>query len=33
MTPTSLAPEQALFCGIAFNDLVEWMAENASCRR
>ena len=33
MTPTSLAPEQALFCGIAFPDLVEWMAENASCRR
>ncbi|WP_417494336.1 D-alanine--D-alanine ligase [Maricaulis sp.] len=33
MTPTSLAPEQALFCGIEFNDLVEWMAENASCRR
>jgi D-alanine-D-alanine ligase len=33
MTPTSLAPEQALYCGIAFPDLVEWMAENASCRR
>jgi len=33
MTPTSLAPEQALFSGIEFNDLVEWMAENASCRR
>ena len=33
MTPTSLAPEQAQFTGIAFNDLVEWMAENASCPR
>jgi D-alanine-D-alanine ligase len=33
MTPTSLAPEQALHCGIAFPDLVAWMAENASCRR
>jgi D-alanine-D-alanine ligase len=33
MTPTSLAPEQASYCGIAFEDLVEWMAENASCLR
>lgn len=33
MTPTSLAPEQALYRGIAFPDLVAWMAENASCRR
>ncbi|MHA6287214.1 D-alanine--D-alanine ligase [Maricaulis sp. CAU 1757] len=33
MTPTSLAPEQAQFCGIEFADLVQWMAENASCRR
>lgn len=33
MTPTSLAPEQAQYCGIGFGDLVEWMAENASCRR
>jgi D-alanine-D-alanine ligase len=33
MTPTSLAPEQAAHCGIAFDDLVEWMAEDASCRR
>ena len=33
MTPTSLAPEQAQYCGIAFPDLVDWMAENASCRR
>ena len=33
MTPTSLAPEQAQYCGIAFHDLVDWMAENASCLR
>jgi D-alanine-D-alanine ligase len=33
MTPTSLAPEQALYRGIAFKDLVDWMAENASCLR
>ena len=33
MTPTSLAPEQAAHCGIAFEDLVDWMAEDASCRR
>jgi D-alanine-D-alanine ligase len=33
MTPTSLAPEQAAHCGIAFNALVAWMLEDASCRR
>ncbi|MCP2678131.1 D-alanine--D-alanine ligase [Maricaulaceae bacterium NA33B04] len=33
MTPTSLAPEQAAWCGISFEDLVEWMAEDASCPR
>jgi D-alanine-D-alanine ligase len=33
MTPTSLAPEQAAHCGIDFPDLVEWMAEDASCLR
>lgn len=33
MTPTSLAPEQAAHCGISFEDLVEWMAEDASCLR
>lgn len=33
MTPTSLAPEQAQYCGIEFTDLVQWMAENASCLR
>ncbi len=29
MTNTSLAPEQAIYAGITFDDLVEWMAENA----
>ena len=33
MTPTSLVPEQAAFAGIAFEDLVSWMIEDASCRR
>lgn len=32
MTPTSLLPEQAAFCGIDFQDLCAWMVENASCR-
>ena len=33
MTPTSLAPEQAAWNGIDFDDLVQWMAEDASCPR
>ena len=33
MTPTSLAPEQALHCGMSFEDLVAWMLEDASCPR
>lgn len=33
MTPTSLAPEQAAHVGIAFDDLVAWIAEDASCPR
>ena len=33
MTPTSLAPEQAAACGIAFPDLCAWMVEDASCDR
>lgn len=33
MTPTSLAPEQAAYAGIGFADLVEWIAEDASCPR
>jgi len=31
MTPLSLVPEQAAAQGISFNDLVEWMVENARC--
>ena len=33
MTPTSLAPEQAAHCGIAFPDLCRWLVEDASCGR
>jgi D-alanine-D-alanine ligase len=33
MTPTSLAPEQAIVCGITFGQLVRWMVEDASCNR
>jgi D-alanine-D-alanine ligase len=33
MTPTSLAPEQAAFCGISFPGLMTWMIEDASCNR
>jgi len=33
MTPTSLAPEQAAFCGIDFPTLMTWMVEDASCDR
>ncbi len=33
MTPTSLAPEQAAFCGIDFPALMAWMVEDASCNR
>ena len=33
MTPTSLAPEQAAYCGISFPDLCRWMVEDASCSR
>lgn len=29
MTPTSLAPEQAEYCGMDFKALVSWMVENA----
>jgi D-alanine-D-alanine ligase len=32
MTPTSLLPEQAAFCGISFPELCAWMVENAACR-
>lgn len=33
MTPTSLAPEQAMVCGFSFGNLVRWMVEDASCNR
>ncbi len=33
MTPTSLVPEQAAHCGMAFPELVAWMVEDASCQR
>ncbi len=33
MTPTSLAPEQAAFCGITFPELCDWMVKDASCNR
>ncbi|HYE42539.1 MAG TPA: D-alanine--D-alanine ligase [Caulobacteraceae bacterium] len=33
MTPTSLAPEQAAFTGLGFDDLVRWIVEDASCPR
>lgn len=32
MTPTSLLPEQAAYCGIDFPALCAWMVENAACR-
>ena len=33
MTPTSLVPEQAVHCGMTYQDLVRWMVEDASCPR
>lgn len=33
MTPLSLVPEQARFCGMTFEYLVNWMVEDASCGR
>ena len=33
MTPTSLAPEQAAYAGMTYDDLVRWMVEDASCPR
>lgn len=33
MTPTSLSPEQAAYCGISFGKLCRWMVEDASCDR
>jgi D-alanine-D-alanine ligase len=33
MTPTSLAPEQAAYCGHSFADLCDWLVKDASCDR
>lgn len=33
MTPTSLVPEQAAWCGMDYKSLVRWMVEDASCPR
>ncbi|SFA80266.1 D-alanine--D-alanine ligase [Poseidonocella pacifica] len=33
MTPTSLAPEQAIHAGISFAELCRWIVEDASCDR
>ena len=33
MTPTSLAPEQAAFCGVPFPGLCDWLVKDASCNR
>ena len=33
MTPTSLVPEQAAHLGIGYDDLVQWIVEDASCPR
>jgi len=32
-TPTSLAPEQAAYCGMEFDRLVMWIVEDAGCPR
>jgi D-alanine-D-alanine ligase len=31
LTPTSLLPEQAHYAGISFQDLIQWMLEQAQC--
>lgn len=33
MTPTSLAPEQAAYCGMSYDQLVQWILEDASWPR
>jgi D-alanine-D-alanine ligase len=33
MTPTSLSPEQAEYCGMSFGALCRWLVEDASCNR
>jgi D-alanine-D-alanine ligase len=32
LTPTSLLPEQAAYCGMNFQQLCAWMVEHAACR-
>ena len=32
LTPTSLLPEQAAYCGMDFPSLCAWMVEHAACR-
>jgi D-alanine-D-alanine ligase len=33
MTPTSLVPEQAAYVGMSYDELVQWIVEDASCPR
>jgi D-alanine-D-alanine ligase len=33
MTPTSLAPEQAAYVGMSYDQFVQWMIDDASCPR
>ncbi len=33
MTPTSLAPEQAAYVGMSYDDIVAWILGDASCQR
>jgi D-alanine-D-alanine ligase len=33
MTPTSLVPEQAAYVGMSYEDLVQWIVQDASCPR
>ncbi|TNJ42805.1 D-alanine--D-alanine ligase [Phaeobacter sp. B1627] len=33
MTPTSLTPEQAEYCGMTFGQVCAWLVEDASCER
>ncbi|NPD65995.1 D-alanine--D-alanine ligase [Lichenicola cladoniae] len=32
LTPTSLLPEQAAYCGISYAEMCAWMVENVACR-
>jgi D-alanine-D-alanine ligase len=33
MTPTSLAPEQAAYVGMNYDQFVQWMIDDATCPR